>query len=360
LRIFKPFSLALVIALVLALSLSLAAAAKAPVSSPQIYTVMVGWENPHQGIGIMAYFPDTVTIHVGDTVHWVQNSNEIHTVTFLDGAEPPDLIVPAALLGVPTTPSPLLFNPVAVDPAVPPGGLYDGTGFVNSGLMGREAGQLQEFSLTFTEAGTYDYMCLVHGIVMSGQVIVVSQDVTIPSPNQALAQGKQQMAEKLAQVPAVVRAAEMQVQPPVMNDDGSKTYHVMIGYNDGQIDLMQFFPDKLVVSPGDTVVWEMSQYNVAPHTVTFLNGQPEPSLVIAVPQQGAPPLLYINPEVLFPLQPATDLTRDGAYNSGIMFPIPGTTYTLIIGNMTPGLEPWVCQLHDTSGMEGTLMIVPSK
>jgi plastocyanin len=118
---------------------------------------------------------------------------------------------------------------------------------------------------------------------------------------------------------------------------------------------MRFFPDKLVVSPGDTVIWEMSQYNVAPHTVTFLNGQPEPDLAIAV---GEPPLLYINPAVLSPYQPATDLTRDGIYNSGIMNPIPGTTYTLTIGNMTPGLEPYVCQLHDTSGMKGTLTIVP--
>jgi plastocyanin len=144
-RIFRFFSLALVIALVLALSLSLAAAAKAPSSSPQTYTVMVGWENPHQGIGIMAYFPDTVTIHVGDTVQWVQNSNEIHTVTFLAGNQPPPLIVPAQQLGVPANPSPLLLNPAAVDPAVPAGGLYDGTSFVNSGLIGREPGQFQEF-----------------------------------------------------------------------------------------------------------------------------------------------------------------------------------------------------------------------
>jgi plastocyanin len=173
-----------------------------------------------------------------------------------------------------------------------------------------------------------------------------------------MAQGKQEMAEKLAQVPAVVRAAEMQVQLPVVNNDGTVTYHVMIGYNDGQIDLMQFFPDKLVVSPGDAVIWEMSQYNVAPHTVTFLNGEPAPGLVTPVPQQGGPPLLYINAATLFPYQPSSDLTRDGIYNSGIMNPIPGTTYSLTIGNMTTGLEHYICLLHDESGMKGTLMIVP--
>jgi len=319
---------------------------------------MVGWENPNQGIGIMAYFPDTVTIHVGDTVHWVQNSNEVHTVTFLAGSQPPPLIVTAQQLGVPENPSPVLFNPAAVDPAVPSGGLYDGSGFVNSGLMGREAGQLQEFNLTFTAEGAYDYMCLVHGIMMSGQVVVVGQDMPIPSPTQAMIQGKWQMAEKLARVPAVLWAAEIQIQAPVMNGDGTMTHHVMIGYSDGQIDLMRFFPDKLVVRPGDTVIWEMSQYNVAPHTVTFLNGQPAPGLAIAVPQQSGPPLLYLDPATLFPYQPGPDLTRNGIYNSGIMNPIPGTTYTLVIGNITPGWEPWVCLLHDESGMKGTLLVVP--
>ncbi len=59
----------------------------------------------------MAYFPGSIRIHVGDTVHFVQNSNEIHTVTFLGGQQLPALIVPAASLGLPPDPSPLVFNP---------------------------------------------------------------------------------------------------------------------------------------------------------------------------------------------------------------------------------------------------------
>lgn len=357
-RISKFFVLALGIVLALILSLPLATSARAPASSSETYTVMVGWENPHMGIGIMAYFPDSITIHVGDTVHWLQNSNEIHTVTFLAGTDPAPLIIPAALAGLPPTPSPIIFDPIAVDPAVPVNGLYDGTTYANSGLMGREPGQAQEFSLTFTTEGTYDYMCLVHGMTMSGEVTVVGEDTDIPSPNQAMAHGRQQMAEKLAQVPAVIRAANMQIEPPVINGDGTATYHVVIGYGEGQIDLMRFFPNKLVVRPGDTVIWEMSAYNDAPHTVTFLNGAEEPSLVIAVPQQGGPPVLYLNPAVLFPQQPGADLTREGIYSSGVMNPIPGTTYTLVIGDMTPGLERYSCLLHDSSGMEATLVVVP--
>ncbi len=346
---------------VLLLATAPLAAKKPPASSAQTYDVMVGLEQPHKGAGVNAYFPATVTIHVGDTVHWVQNSNEIHTVTFLDGLPLPELIVPSASVpGADPGVSPLVFNPAAVDPVIPPGGEYAGGlgAHANSGLMGREPGQAGEFELTFTAEGTFGYICLVHGFTMSGEVVVVSEDEAIPSPNQAMAEGKKQMAESLAQIGSVVRAASAQIQPPVTNPDGSTTHHVWIGYADGQIDLMRFFPNKLTVRPGDTVIWEMSPWNEAPHTVTFLNGDPEPGLVIPVPQPSGPPLLYANPTVFFPQQPSSDLTRDGFYSSGVMDPVPGTTFELGIGDMTPGLQRYICLLHDSSGMEGVLMVVP--
>jgi plastocyanin len=361
-RFLKLFYLVLAISIVLVLSVALPVNAKVPNTSSQTYTVMVGLENPHQGIGVNAYFPDNVTIHVGDTVHWVQNTNEIHTVTFLDGLPFPELIVPSLDIGADPNVSPLAFNPFAVNPSIPPGGLYNGGigAFANSGLMGREQGQVREFDLTFTTEGSYYYICLVHGAPMSGTVTVVGDSIATPSPNQTTAEGKKEMAQALSQVPAVTKAAQEQIMPPATNSDGTVTHHVMIGYSDGQIDLMQFFPDKLVVRPGDTVTWEMSEFNEAPHTVTFLNGEEEPGLVTVVPQPAGPPLLYLNPATLFQYPINNTLTRDEIFNSGIMNPVPGTTYTLQIGDMTPGLQPWLCLLHDTSGMKGVLMVVPGK
>jgi plastocyanin len=49
------------------------------------YTVLVGAQDTSVGATVNAYFPDTLTIHVGDTVHWQRNANEIHTVAFLAG-----------------------------------------------------------------------------------------------------------------------------------------------------------------------------------------------------------------------------------------------------------------------------------
>jgi len=55
------------------------------------------------------------------------------------------------------------------------------------------------------------------------------------------------MAGSLSKVFAAVRAANRLVEPPDVNPDGSMTHHVLIGYGDGQIDLMQFFPKRLMV-----------------------------------------------------------------------------------------------------------------
>jgi plastocyanin len=52
---------------------------------PQTFTVLVGAEDADVGAAAPAFFPGTVTIHVGDTVHWQRNTHEFHTVTFLAG-----------------------------------------------------------------------------------------------------------------------------------------------------------------------------------------------------------------------------------------------------------------------------------
>jgi plastocyanin len=327
-------------------------------SSVRTYTVMVGLERPNKGIGINAYFPESVTIHVGDTVRWIQNSNEIHTVTFPDGILPPPLLQPSdQVTGADPSVSPLVFSPFAVQQNPLSGSEFGGGigAHANSGIMGREPGQVEEYELIFTTEGTFGYICLVHGSVMSGEVVVVGADEDIASPNQVRAQGRKEMSRSLAQVPSVVRAAKRQIEPAEVDPDGTRTHHVLIGYADGQIDLMQFFPNKLTVRPGDTVIWEMSSYNDAPHTVTFLNGAEEPPL--AVPSNG---FLYLNPEVVFP-QGTDELTRTGVYSSGLLVPdTPEPTYSLVIGEMNPRLLRYICLLHDSSGMKGRLMVVRRK
>jgi len=96
---------------------------------------------------------NTVTIPVGTTLTWVdQSNNEPHTVTF----------------------PPVGQGPPGGDPFMPGTGpligqTYDGTTLVNSGPLFPG----QAFSLTFTKAGRFAYFCLIHDFIGMDGVVVV-------------------------------------------------------------------------------------------------------------------------------------------------------------------------------------------
>lgn len=333
----------------------------ASANSAQTYTVIVGAENVSRASSVMAYFPATLHIHLGDTVLWKQNTHEIHTVTFLAGSDQPVLLVPTP---DGFTPAGFMINPQAAFPSAPPSGLYDGTTYANSGIMSTDPGNSTQFSLTFSKVGSYGYLCLVHGVMMSGTIIVDPSSVTIPSPAAVSAQAQLTIKQQLAHANGLLGQAMSQVPAPQHNSDGTTNYTVLIGWEQGQYDLMDFFPGKLVVHPGDKVTFMLSSTNIAaPHTVTFLNGFPDIPFVIPVfpkpPDPPGPPVLLINPELVTPINPGQPLTRNMVYSSGLLDPLsPGPkSFTLTIGNMSGDIT-YQCLLHDTSGMIATLKVVP--
>ena len=87
-----------------------------------------------------AYFPDSVTILVGETVTWKNNDTMAHTVISTSDSGPA-----CTAGGGSTTGSPL-----------------------NSGNIAPNG----TFSHTFDTAGTYDYVCTISGHQMRGTVIV--------------------------------------------------------------------------------------------------------------------------------------------------------------------------------------------
>jgi len=332
-----------------------AAARQASQAQAQTYTVMVGVDNVKSGVSVAAFFPESLNIHTGDTVHWVQNANEIHTVTFLaPGQAIPEAIIPAPA----NTPPPgIMLNPVAALPAIPANNEFDPSQYINSGIMGKEQGQVTDFSLTFNQPGSYTYICVVHGQTMSGTINVKDPAERILSPDRVSHQAKVSMLKQLAKGQALIPEANRQVPRPVRNPDGTTTHFVSVGYMKGQIMLMSFFPSRLKVRQGDKVVWTFSGTNEAPHTITFLNGAPEPGLVVPQPQPQGPPLLLINPALALPSNLDMPLTRDGIFNSGLLTPGPTPpSYEVTIGNVTGSL-PYLCLLHDTSGMTGVLQVV---
>jgi plastocyanin len=335
----------------------LTSAGDGPDRKSQTYTVLVGAEDVSSGGTVAAFFPDTLTIHVGDTVHWQRNAHEFHTVTFLANMDLPPFLVSAP----PGLPSPLMRNPLTAFPVAPADGRYDGSGFATSGVFGpdgEEQYEVDSFDLTFTTPGTYNYVCVVHGARMSGQVVVVDRHEHVQSPHQVDREAQRAIAQALAQIPEAVAQAEAEVLPPTQNDDGTTTYYVLVGYAVGQLDVLRFFPDDLTVHPGDRVEWMFSMEDMAPHTISFLNGSEDPANVIPIPQDDGPPLLVLNPEIYYPQNADQPLTRDDVYTSGrLVVTNPPPSFALTIGDIS-GTEVYQCELHDDSGMVATLQIVP--
>jgi hypothetical protein len=91
-------------------------------------------------------------------------------------------------------------------------------------------------------------------MMMSGQIVVEDDSVSVKSPRAAWVEAKKAMVQKMAEARALIPQVAATVQPPTVNPDGTTTYHVLAGYDSGQIMLMRFFPERLNVRPGDTVI----------------------------------------------------------------------------------------------------------
>ena len=130
-------------------------------------------------IEYLRYIPNNdLTVNVGDTVTWDWAKTEApHTVSFLSGGDILEGIIPIFGDGPDAPPTGLALNPAILPPSGE--GAYSGEGFFSSGVLNNPdapgpPGAPSTYSLSFDTAGTYDYLCLIHGPIMSGSITVVA------------------------------------------------------------------------------------------------------------------------------------------------------------------------------------------
>ena len=156
---------------------ALVAGAAAPVHSEPgpngttIWYVPAGREGQDPRIALYDFLPKDLAIKEGDTVVWTSTS--FHALSFSPGQEPPAFVLPHPQEKGPPI---LQVNPQVAFPAKP-SGEFDGTGYYSSGLFG--VGPLPgglNFGMTFTKAGSYDYVCPIHKeLGMSGNITVTKR-----------------------------------------------------------------------------------------------------------------------------------------------------------------------------------------
>ena len=121
---------------------------------------------------VLRFTREPLVVPRGSTVTWaMRDTFEIHTVTLTSGEKPPEFVVPEPQSSGPPR---LLLNPKALVPTTTT--QYDGTGYVNSGMLfppGNPGKLPSSFSLTFTTPGRFEYWCLIHADVGQRGTIVV-------------------------------------------------------------------------------------------------------------------------------------------------------------------------------------------
>jgi len=303
-----------------------------PVSlQAETWHATVGAQDENKGRQVVAFLPNELWIHAGDSVEWNVKADEIHTITFLTAGQirPPfDVGCPGFSFGA---------------------AIFDGLTCVTTPPM--VSGQ--SFTVTFPSVGNFKFACLVHPD-MTGVIHVLDTTAALPHgqdfyDKQAASQANELLAD-LAQLQGHHHAASAN---GVVVGAG-KTLATAGGHN--SISLMRFVRPELVIRAGATVEWTNDDPSM-PHTITFgtepANPFP-PSGNVSVDADGA-------------LHATIASTSDSVHSGFIasapqdeiglpQTPLGPTRFRITFTH--PGVYPYICALHDDLGMKGTIIVLP--
>lgn len=233
----------------------------------------------------LAYYPDTVRVHRGDTVHFRRDG--FHTVTFsAPGERRSGWVRRDEAEGTSAEGSAAPSHPTCGSADQPACVVSSKTRSLNSGW--------QDLRVKVDlPVGTYSYYCLLHA-GMEGAVEVVPTTTPLPPPRAVEAARRAQVATDTAAGAALLDASQEPRATPV---DGRMRWTVKAGdiTPDGRVAILRFLPSNLQVAPGDEVAFVVPGERVPPgraeastevHTVTFPN---DPSA------QGFGMLRYFDP-----------------------------------------------------------------
>jgi plastocyanin len=306
---------------------------------------IVGGESRDLGSQALAFLPNEVWVHAGDSVRWTLGSTEIHTVTFLTTGQnrPPLFGAFGVQVGCPGTTT------------TPDGTDFDETKCVNSGVLGQFDTLVgpKTYSVHFPVAGNFKLECLVH-TDMTGTVHVLNATEPLPH-NQAFYDAQ-------ARIDGVVLVTEASRLAGRGNFEGSGVTAgigeivTTTGAGSQTASLNRFLRSTVVVRVGDTVEWTNLDPST-PHTVIFGTEPADPR----PPSQ--PPTVTNDPDGA---RHAVLTSTTASASSGLLVlgfqdrpnlaqaPLSVTRFRVTFN--APGTFNYICALHDNLGMKGTVIV----
>ena len=342
--------------------------------------------------GFLAYFPNNVTVHPGDTIQFKEIwTGEPHTVTMgtlveagLTAAQAagPDKDPGPAFDSLPTLlprgPGDVSQNagqPCFLETGAPPGNAatpcaktaqpaFNGKqSYYNSGFLAKDTTYTVKLASDIAP-GSYHYYCNLHGPSMSGTITVAAASNKIPSQADVDAAAKSQLDGLSNQMLPAYQAA--QAGHPQLPPGIAPNLAGLLAQNVPTVEVEQFLPANIQAKVGQKVSWTV----LGPHTVTFGAPDPIPPIVTVAPDGGvhvnlqaaAPsPAPSSPPPAANPNAAPKPQTIDGGtysgtgfHNSGIEASFPPGLITYTITFSKAGTYAYACMIHP--GMTGIVTV----
>ena len=294
------------------------------------WNATVGAQSHDLGRQGLAFLPNEMWIHAGDSITWTMAVDEGHTLTFLTDGQ----VRPFFAAGCPG------FSAGSAT--------FDGTSCITTGILSKG----EKFTVVFPVAGNFKLVCLIHEN-MTGTVHVLDPSQSLPHV-QAFYD----------------REARREGMALLADDDDAKPKHhhsangvtvgggkvLATGGGSDTSSVMRFDDPVITIHAGETLEWTNDD-PVTPHTVTFGTE----------PQDPFPPFPNVTIDADGARHAVLNSPSDSAH-SGLIQAAPqdrvglaqapsGVTRFRVTFNK-PGTYPYICALHDVLGMKGKVIVLP--
>ena len=295
------------------------------------WNATIGAQSDDLGRQALAFLPNEIWIHAGESITWTMAANEAHTVTFLtNGQIRPPFTVECQGFSAPSA-------------------SFDGSACVTSGLLF----QGDKFTVVFPVAGNFKLVCLVHSD-MTGTIHVLDPSESLPH-DQAFYDGEAQResADLLRAETTGVMNHHHHLENAVIAGHGDT---VATGGGSDSLSVMRFSDPEITVHAGDTIEWTNDDPTAA-HTITF-GPEPQdlvgPSSNVTVDADGARHGVLNSPSdaVHSGFIEAAPQDRTGLAQA------PSGVTRFRVTFSKPGIYPYICALHDVLGMKGSVVVLP--